>query len=140
MQSTTRFPLSDDLLDSRWREPAEFGAAAVSSTRAPAEGPDFASIADSADFQELRSRLRGFAFPMSALFLAWYLTYVLVAAYEPAFMSIRVQGAINVGLLMGVGQFASTIAITLLYLRFAARRIDPLVSEIRRSSMGGDLS
>jgi uncharacterized membrane protein (DUF485 family) len=140
MQNTTRLSLPDDLLDTSWREPAEFGAAAVSSTRAPMVEPDFALIADSADFQELRGRLRRFVFPMSALFLAWYLTYVLVAAYEPGFMSIRVLGAVNVGLLMGIGQFVSTIAITVLYVRFAARHVDPLVSEIRRSSMGGDVS
>lgn len=139
MQNTTRFSLPDDLLEAQWREPAEFGAAAVSTAPAPAVEPDFALIADSADFQELRSRLRGFVFPMSALFLGWYLTYVLVAAYAPGFMSIRVVGTINIGLLMGIGQFVSTIAITGLYLRFAGRQIDPLVSEIRSFVMGDDL-
>lgn len=140
MQNTTRFALPDDLLDDRRREPAEFGAAAVSTTRAPVVEPDFALIADSAEFQELRGRLRRFVFPMSALFLAWYLTYVLVAAYEPGFMSVRVLGAVNVGLLMGIGQFVSTIAITVLYLRYAGRHVDPLVSEIRSAAIGGDRS
>lgn len=123
-----------------WWEPAEFGAASVSTTRTPAAGPDFALIAESEEFRELRGRLRRFVFPMSALFLVWYLTYVLVAAYRPGFMGIRVLGTINVGLLMGLGQFASTLAITAFYVRYVARRVDPLVSELRQAAKDGEFS
>jgi uncharacterized membrane protein (DUF485 family) len=55
-------------------------------------------------------------------------------------MGVRVLGTINVGLLMGIGQFVSTIAITVLYVRYASRHIDPLVSEIRSSARDGEFS
>ncbi len=84
-----------------------------------------------ADFQELRRRLRRFVFPMSAAFLLWYLLYVLLASYAPAFMGIKVAGNINLGLLMGLLQFVSTFAITMLYVRYAARRLDPLAADLR---------
>jgi uncharacterized membrane protein (DUF485 family) len=52
----------------------------------------------STEFVELRRRFRRFVFPMTALFLAWYFLYVLLAAYAPGFMSTKVFGNINVGL------------------------------------------
>jgi uncharacterized membrane protein (DUF485 family) len=118
--------------------PAVFGEIDRSAPGTPHADPDFVAIAESPEFHELRSRLYRFVFPMSAVFLAWYLAYVGTAAYLPGFMSIRLFGEINIGLLMGVGQFASTIVITALYLRFASRWIDPQVAELRRAELGGD--
>jgi uncharacterized membrane protein (DUF485 family) len=103
----------------------------------PATGPqrpDYEAIQDSAEFAELRSRLRRFVFPMTALFLVWYLTYVLLSAYAHAFMAQPVFGLVNVGLLLGLAQFVSTVLITLAYNRFARKRIDPQVALIRQQS------
>src|SRR5882762_4310344 len=44
-------------------------------------GPDFAAIRGSAEFALLRRRSRRFIFPVSALAMAWYMTFVLLAAY-----------------------------------------------------------
>ncbi|RIQ29169.1 DUF485 domain-containing protein [Jiangella rhizosphaerae] len=85
----------------------------------------------SPEFAELRRRFRNFAFPMTAAFLAWYLLYVLLSTYAVDFMSQRVVGNINVGLLFGLGQFASTFLITWLYIRHADRKLDPLATQIR---------
>jgi uncharacterized membrane protein (DUF485 family) len=93
--------------------------------------PDYASIHSSAEFIELRRRFRRFVFPMSALFFLWYLTYVLLAAYARDFMSQKVAGAVHVGLVLGLLQFVSTLAITAAYLRYARKRIDPQVQAIR---------
>ena len=93
--------------------------------------PDFEAIQDTPEFTELRRRLRRFIFPMTALFLVWYLTYVLLSAYAHAFMAQQVFGLVNVGLLLGLGQFVSTVLITLAYNRFARKRIDPQVALIR---------
>jgi uncharacterized membrane protein (DUF485 family) len=139
MRHATQFPPAGHTPSSMHQGPATFGAADNDVTGEFRLEPDFVAIAESEEFWELRCRLRAFVFPMSALFLVWYLTYVVVAAYEPGFMSIRVVGEINIGLLMGLGQFVSTIAITVLYLRFATRRIDPLVRELRQAVLGGDL-
>jgi uncharacterized membrane protein (DUF485 family) len=83
------------------------------------------------EFAQLRRRLRWFVFPMTAVFLLWYLAYVLLASYAREFMATPVSGGITVGLLVGLGQFASTFALTAAYVRFARRRIDPLAAHIR---------
>ena len=94
-------------------------------------GQQFITIQASPEFAELRRRLRRFVFPMTALFLAWYATYVLLGAFAHDFMAIKVFGNINVGLLIGLGQFLTTFIITGLYVRFANRELDPRAAAIR---------
>ncbi|MDF0532125.1 DUF485 domain-containing protein [Tsukamurella sp. 8F] len=88
---------------------------------------------DSAEFRDLRRRLKRFVLPVSAGFLAWYLVYVLLATYAVGFMSIKVWGNINVGLLIGLGQFVTTFGITWWYVRFANRVVDPRARAIREA-------
>lgn len=90
----------------------------------------------SPDFRTLRQRLRKFVFPVSAIFLAWYLIYVLLADYAHGFMSIKLAGNINVGLVLGLLQFVSTFVITTLYVRFANKNLDPVAERIRESVEG----
>lgn len=85
----------------------------------------------SPEFVELRKRFRAFAFPMTVAFLAWYLAYVLLSTYAPDFMSTRVFGNVNVGLLLGLAQFLSTFVITHLYVAHANKRTDPIADEMR---------
>jgi uncharacterized membrane protein (DUF485 family) len=84
-----------------------------------------------ARFGTLRSRYRGFAFTMTAVFLAWFLFYVLCSAYARDFMATKVAGNINMAMLLGFGQFLSTFAIALAYSRYAAANLDPLADELR---------
>ena len=67
-------------------------------------GAQYLAVQASPEFQELRSRLRRFVFPTTAFFLAWYFLYVLLAAFAPGFMSTRVVGNINIGLIFGLLQ------------------------------------
>lgn len=92
---------------------------------------DWDRLQGSADFAELRRRLRVFVFPMTALFLAWYLLYVLLADYASGFMSTKLFGNINVGLVVGLLQFVSTFLITWGYVRYANRKLDPMADRIR---------
>ena len=46
-------------------------------------------------------------------------------------MAIKVFGNINVGLIIGLGQFLTTFVITGLYVRFANRELDPRAAAIR---------
>lgn len=92
---------------------------------------EFLAVQASPQFQDLRNRLRRFVFPMTALFLLWYLSYVLLGAYAHDFMATEVFGNVNVGLLLGLGQFVSTFLITGLYVRFANRELDPRAAAIR---------
>ena len=75
-------------------------------------GEQFLAMQASPEFQELRTRLRRFVFPMTAFFLLWYGLYVALGAFAHDFMAIRVFGNINVGLLIGLGQFLTTFVIS----------------------------
>ena len=91
----------------------------------------YLEIQASPEFQDLRRRLRRFVFPMSAFFLLWYAVYVLLGAFAHDFMATKVWGNINVGLLVGLGQFLTTFVITGIYVWFANRELDPRVAAIR---------
>lgn len=93
--------------------------------------PDFAAIREHPDFVAVRRRITRFVFPVSALFLAWYLTFVLLAAYAPGFMGTRVTGSVTVGLLLGLSQFVTTVAIMLAYARFTRKNVDPKIAALR---------
>ena len=99
----------------------------------------FIEAQQSPEFQELRSRLRRFVFPMTAFFLIWYAMYVLLGAFAHDFMATKVFGDVNVGLLLGLGQFVTTFVITGLYVRFANKQLDPRSAAIR-SKLEGDAS
>ena len=97
----------------------------------PSHRAQYIATQRSAEFQELRSKLRRFVFPMTAFFLIWYASYVLLGAFAHDFMAIKVFGNVNVGLLLGLGQFVTTFAITGLYVRFANKELDPRAAAIR---------
>lgn len=96
----------------------------------------WAEVQASDDFAQLKSRLRKFVFPVSGLFLAWYLLYVLLADYAHGFMSTKVIGNINVGLIFGLLQFVSTFVITTLYVRHANKNLDPLAEKLSNEIEG----
>ena len=91
----------------------------------------FEEVEQSEPFVRLKRRHRSFVFPLAIAFLLWYFAYVLLADYAHDFMSTPVFGNINVGLLLGLGQFVTTFAITTWYVSYANRRLDPLATEIR---------
>ncbi|MFJ4222593.1 DUF485 domain-containing protein [Microbacterium sp. NPDC089695] len=92
---------------------------------------DYIAVEESPRFRTLKRTQRSFIFPLAAFFLVWYFVYVLLAAFATEFMSQRVWGDITVGLLFGLGQFVTTFAITMGYVAFANRKLDPIASEIR---------
>lgn len=100
---------------------------------------DYQRVQRSPEFQDLRRRFRNFVFPMTALFLAWYFLYVLLANYAHDFMSQRVAGTITVGLLFGLGQFVSTFAITMAYARWANQKQDAVAENLREHIESGAL-
>ena len=99
-------------------------------------GEQYLAVQASPEFQELRHALRRFVFPTTAFFLIWYATYVVLGAFAHDFMAIKVWGNINVGLLIGLGQFLTTFLITGLYVRFANRELDPRAEAIRAEMEG----
>ncbi|NYD79307.1 DUF485 domain-containing protein [Arthrobacter cupressi] len=92
---------------------------------------DFQQVQKTEQFRELRRRHRSFVFPMAVAFLLWYFGYVLLADYAVGLMSIKLWGNINVGLVLGLLQFATTFGITAWYVSYSNRRLDPIAAEIR---------
>ncbi len=86
----------------------------------------YARIHASDDFALLRRRFRAFVVPATLVFMGWYLLYVVMSNYAHDFMSEQVVGNINVALVFGLLQFASTFLIAFLYSRFANRELDPI--------------
>ncbi|HEY5846394.1 MAG TPA: DUF485 domain-containing protein [Microlunatus sp.] len=91
----------------------------------------YLEISEQQEFLELRRRYRRFAFPATAAFMLWYITYVVCNNWARDFMNTPVYGHINVALVFGLLQFVSTFLIAWLYSRHAVKALDPLSTKIR---------
>ncbi|MET9495136.1 DUF485 domain-containing protein [Streptomyces sp. NPDC006552] len=91
----------------------------------------YLEVQRSAAFQEVRGRYRRFVVPAVAIFFTWYVAYVVAATSAPGLMARPVAGSVNVAMVAGLGQFASTFLLTWLYARHARLRRDRLALELR---------
>lgn len=103
----------------------------VRSDSAPPPGIDYIAVENSPRFQELKKKHRSFVWPLTVVFIVWYFAFVLLSSFATDFMSTKVSGDITIGLLLGLGQFVSTFAITMWYVWYANHKLDPISSEIR---------
>ncbi|WP_446750635.1 DUF485 domain-containing protein [Streptomyces sp. WZ-12] len=99
--------------------------------RGPHDPPDYPQVQSSPEFAELRRAHRSFAFPLTAAFVLWYLAYVLLSSYAGGFMATKVAGHLNVALVLGLAQFATTFLIAWWYSRHAAARLDPRAAALK---------
>lgn len=84
------------------------------------------------EFAALRRRWRGYVFTMSGVFLGWFLVYVLLADFAHGVVNARIGGTnVTVGLALGLLQFVSTFAITMAYVRYADRHLDPAAAALK---------
>ncbi|NJP45268.1 DUF485 domain-containing protein [Streptomyces sp. PRB2-1] len=133
-------------VDDPWRDagaaglwlPGQTVPAAPPEERAPAaagttgdRGAIYEEVQLSAAFREVRQRYRGFAFPMAAAFVTWYLLYVVMATTAPGLMGRRVAGQVNVAMVAGLAQFATTFLLTWAYARHARLRRDQAALDLR---------
>lgn len=95
--------------------------------------PVYDQLAASPEFVELRKRYRGFVFPATVAFLAWYLLFVIMSIWAHGFMSHKLVGNINVALVFGLLQFATTFALAGLYSRYSTAKLDPLARQLTAS-------
>ena len=98
----------------------------------PGEGApiDYEAFQARSEFQEYKRRFRSFAFPLTIAFMVWFLLYVVLAAFAHELMAQPFLG-LNVGLWLGLGQFVSTFGITMWYVSFANKRLDPSTTALR---------
>ncbi|MEU1667018.1 DUF485 domain-containing protein [Streptomyces sparsogenes] len=99
--------------------------------RPPAAADVYTEVHGSAAFQEVRRRYRRFVFPATTVFFLWYLAYVVAATTAPDLMGRPVVGALNVAMLAGLAQFATTFLLAWAYARHARLRRDRVALELR---------
>ena len=100
------------------------------SDTAHSTGDQYTAVQATPEFQALRKKFRGFVFPMTAFFLAWYFLYVLLSIFASDFMNKALFGKITIGLVFGLLQFVTTFAITFIYARWANRDLDPAADAV----------
>jgi uncharacterized membrane protein (DUF485 family) len=100
------------------------------------ESDRLVAMQNSEEFARLRKTFRSFAFPMTVVFLSWYLLYVVASGWARDFMGTEVWGNINVGYVFGLLQFVSTFLIAWLYERHMDNKVDPLAESIRAKFEG----
>ncbi|WP_040477945.1 DUF485 domain-containing protein [Longispora albida] len=91
----------------------------------------YEEVQASPEFAGLRRALRRFVFPVTVAFLSWYGLYVVLSAFARDFMGTKVFAEVNVALVFGLLQFASTFLIAWWYASYAGRRLDPAAGRIR---------
>jgi uncharacterized membrane protein (DUF485 family) len=96
---------------------------------APRRDIDWEGIEASPEFQELVRTRRSFVLPATIFFLAWYMGFVVLAAYAEDFMSERVYQGLTVGYCLALTQFVMVLVLGIMYLRRADRVYDPLAAK-----------
>ena len=107
-----------------------------SESELPRDHEAYRVISEQPDFVELRRRYIRFAFPATAVFMTWYILYVICNNWARDFMDTPVYGNINVALVFGLLQFVSTFLIAGLYARHARKSLDPLSTKLRSEFEG----
>ena len=92
--------------------------------------PVYDTLAETAEFREVRRRTGAFTIPATAVFLGWYLLYVVMSNWAHGFMSTKVFGHVNIALLFGLLQFVSTFLIAWLYARHMNTHVDDLAHDL----------
>lgn len=103
-------------------------------TEKPHEAPSnaaFVAMSQTEEYRGLRSTFRNFAFPMTVAGLSCYVVYVLLSIYAVDFMATPVFGAINLGMILSLLQFAVVYTWTALYVNFANKRLDPVSQSLK---------
>ena len=109
----------------------------TSQDQASRHDPVYDRLAATPEFEQLRSRYRGFVIPATVAFLAWYLLYVVMSNWASGFMNTQVIGNINVALIFGLLQFVTTFALAWVYARFSNAKLDPLARSLDEQYAAG---
>ena len=95
---------------------------AVTATEAVGKDPEMV---------ELENRHQRFVWPVTLFFLVYYLSLPILVGVAPDFMGSKVFGQFTVGYLFALSQFLMAFVVAWVYARWAARRMDPLATDLR---------
>jgi len=96
----------------------------------------YVAVYDSARFKVLQRRSNTFIIWASVVFYGWWLLVILLAAFVPDFFRTGLAGPVNVGLLFVFLSVNFVTVMSVVYLRFARTRLDPLSEQIRAELEG----
>ena len=95
---------------------------AVTATEVVGKDPEMA---------ELERRHSRFVWPATAFFLVYYMSLNILAGTSPGLMGTKLFGEFTFGYLFALSQFLMAFVVAWVYSRWAARRMDPLATELR---------
>jgi uncharacterized membrane protein (DUF485 family) len=78
----------------------------------------------------LKGRFGRLTVVIGATFLGWYLLYAVASAFAGHLMSRRLVGNVNVALVFGILQFASTFVLAWRHARYSREVLDPLAEQV----------
>ena len=99
---------------------------------------DWHGIEESAEFRELVKKRRSFVIPATIFFLAYYMTFIIVAGYAPDFMGESVYQGLTVGYCYALTQFLMVFVLGIWYLRKAERDFDPLADAVAAAGIADE--
>src|SRR5699024_5084353 len=94
---------------------------------------DFGQVQKSEQFQQLRRTHRSFVFPLTVVFLVWYLAFVTVAAFAPEFMAFTGWGNITIVIVLGLARFMPIFIIIRAHVSYADRKDHPSATQLREN-------
>ena len=94
-------------------------------TATEAVGPD-------PEMVELEHRHQRFVWPATAFFLIYYMALNVLAGTSPDLMGRKLFGEFTFGYLFALSQFLMAFIVAWVYSRWAASRIDPLATGLRK--------
>ena len=95
---------------------------AVTATEAVGKDPEMV---------ELEQRHSRFVWPATAFFIVYYMLLNILAGTSPDLMGRKLFGEFTFGYLFALSQFLMAFVVAWVYSRWAARRMDPLATDLR---------
>jgi uncharacterized membrane protein (DUF485 family) len=94
---------------------------------------DHQRILGNPKFQELVRTRSGFAWTLAAAMLAIYLGFILLVAFAPGLMAVRVGGGVtSLGIVLGLAVIVSAFLLTGIYVQRANSRFDDLTRDLTK--------
>ncbi len=83
-------------------------------------------------YQELVSKRTRFAWTLSAIMLGIYYSFVMVVAFFPSVLGIKLIGSISIGIPLGILIILSAFVLTGVYVYRANGEFDSLTQQIKQ--------
>ncbi|GAA0594954.1 DUF485 domain-containing protein [Craurococcus roseus] len=94
---------------------------------------DHQRILGNPKFQELVRTRSGFAWTLAAAMLAIYLGFILLVAFAPGLMAVKVGGGVtSLGIVLGLAVIVSAFLLTGIYVQRANSRFDDLTRDLTK--------